>query len=158
MYERAKAINKYYTDLKYNVISKKQAKTIINLHKDIQLKDIKNLSERFFETASIIEQNLSLFASLCKHIDIVTALVEYLNYYGAQFMFNEEYDEAETVYKEHYIPGTLILTVYSMCREEALITFLEHAIIEDTALVMGEILTHVKFMIDDSSKENMLLM
>lgn len=37
-------------------------------------------------------------------------------------------DEAETVYKEHYIPGTLILTVYSMCREEALITFLEHAI------------------------------
>lgn len=52
---------------------------------------------RFFETASIIEQNLSLFASLCKHIDIVTALVEYLNYYGAQFMFNEEYGMCDNI-------------------------------------------------------------
>lgn len=53
---------------------------------------------RFFETATVIETNLFLFVPICKHIDVVTAITEYLNYYGAQFMFNQEYSMCDNIF------------------------------------------------------------
>lgn len=37
-------------------------------------------------------------------------------------------EKAEYAHKEHYIPMSLMLTVFSMCREEAITLFLERAI------------------------------
>ncbi|KAL6429063.1 hypothetical protein ACFW04_008095 [Cataglyphis niger] len=126
MGERVRAINKYYTDIEYNSMNLEQILTkLLNLSNEIKNKDIKNLSERFFNAATIIEANLFYFVSICKHVDVVTAIVEYLNYYGAKFIFNQDYDE-EYAYKEHYIPMSLMLTIFSMCRKKEIILFLEH--------------------------------
>ncbi|XP_029662820.1 uncharacterized protein LOC115235290 [Formica exsecta] len=112
---RVRVISKYYADFEYKFATRVQVlTTLINLSNGIKNKGIKNLSERFFETATIIEANLFYFVSICKHVDVVTAIVEYLNYYGAQFMFKEDYEKAEYAHKEHYIPMSLMLTVFSM--------------------------------------------
>lgn len=37
-------------------------------------------------------------------------------------------DEAEYAYKERYIPMSLMLTVFSICRKKEIILFLERAI------------------------------
>lgn len=39
---------------------------------------------RFLETASVIEKNLSLFQSVCKHVDVVTTIIEYLTNFGVK--------------------------------------------------------------------------
>ncbi|XP_025267525.1 uncharacterized protein LOC105255216 [Camponotus floridanus] len=137
MYEQT--INKYYTNLEYHFVTKEEALIVIhNLSKQIKEKDV-NLSHRFFDTALIIGTHLLYFVPICKHIDVVVAIIEYLQYYGGQFVFNQEYDKAEYAYKEHYIPISLMLTVFNMCREEAIILFLQRAIIDDSALFMSEI-------------------
>lgn len=162
---RIKAINKYYTELKYNIISQKTAKYLINLDIGLKLKDIKNLPERFFETASLIEQNFSVFVSLCEHVDVVTTLIEYLNYYGAKFLFESNEPNTVETCKNTYIPLTLILTIYAMCRQEVLIPFLERAIIDDSvkifesdsSLIMSGIHTYVKCMTDNLNQANEMI-
>lgn len=44
---------------------------------------------RFLETAAIIKKNLSLFQSFCEHVDIVTTIIEYLEYYGIKFLIDK---------------------------------------------------------------------
>ena len=38
-----------------------------------------------------MEKNLSLFQSVCKHVDIITTIIEYLNNIGMQLMFDNKY-------------------------------------------------------------------
>ncbi|XP_050456117.1 uncharacterized protein LOC126853942 [Cataglyphis hispanica] len=160
MGERVRAINKYYTDIEYNSINLEQVLTkIVNLSNEIKNKGIKNLSERFFNTATIIEANLFYFVSICKHVDVVTAIVEYLKYYGAEFILNQDYDEAEYAHKEHYIPMSLMLTVFSMCGKKEIILFLERAIIDDSALIMSEIFFYyIKIIINSNQNNDMILL
>jgi len=37
-----------------------------------------------------MEKNLSLFQSVCKHVDIITTIIEYLNNIGMQLMFDNK--------------------------------------------------------------------
>lgn len=67
---------------------------------------------RFFETATIIETNLFFFVPICKHIDVVTAIIEYLNYYGAQFMFNEQYRMCVNNFMQNINYINIILLVF----------------------------------------------
>lgn len=53
---------------------------------------------RFFDTALIIGTHLLYFVPICKHIDVVVAIIEYLQYYGGQFMFNQEYGMCITLF------------------------------------------------------------
>lgn len=53
---------------------------------------------RLFNTATIIEANLFYFVSICKHVDVVTTIVEYLNYYGAEFLFNQDYGMCDIIF------------------------------------------------------------
>jgi len=46
---------------------------------------------RFLKAASIIKKNLSLFQSVCYHVDIITTIIEYLNNVGVKLMFNNKY-------------------------------------------------------------------
>lgn len=46
---------------------------------------------RFLKVASVMEKNLSLFRSVCKHVDIITTIIEYLNNIGMQLMFDNKY-------------------------------------------------------------------
>ncbi|KYQ50705.1 hypothetical protein ALC60_10203, partial [Trachymyrmex zeteki] len=47
---------------------------------------------RFFQTASVIEENLSVFKSVCNHVDIVTSLLDHLYAKGIKTMFDSEFD------------------------------------------------------------------
>ncbi|XP_029155560.1 uncharacterized protein LOC114928493 isoform X2 [Nylanderia fulva] len=119
MAEQIKNIDKYYTDLQYD-IDKTTAKEIIKACVImLQLKNIENLSERFFETASLIEKHFKAFVAFCEHVDVVTALIEYLNYYGAKILF--ELNELSTGYKSKFIHMTLTSTVFTMCKGEKVI-------------------------------------
>jgi hypothetical protein len=42
-------------------------------------------------TASIIEKNLSLFKSVCEHVDVIATIIEYLKHFGARFMFDSKH-------------------------------------------------------------------
>ncbi|KYN30924.1 hypothetical protein ALC56_14736 [Trachymyrmex septentrionalis] len=46
----------------------------------------------YFQTASIIEKNLSVFKSVCNHVDIITALLDHLYTNGIKMMFDSEFD------------------------------------------------------------------
>ncbi|XP_029155564.1 uncharacterized protein LOC114928495 isoform X3 [Nylanderia fulva] len=131
MAEQIKNIDKYYTDLQYD-IDKTTAKEIIKACVImLQLKNIENLSERFFETASLIKKHFKAFVAFCEHVDVVTALIEYLNYYGAKILF--ELNELSTGYKSKFIHMTLTSTFFTMCKgEKDIISFLDYAVFEPT--------------------------
>ena len=47
-----------------------------------------------------MEKNLSLFQSVCKHVDIITTIIEYLNNIGMQLMFGNKYGNVIFIIKK----------------------------------------------------------
>lgn len=136
MDEQLEAINKYYNNLQYNENKKEEALVkISDLSKTIKFKDNNDISKRLLETASVIEKNLSLFQSVCEHVDVVSAIIEGLITFGTEFMFGIEFEEE---YIQEHIKDDMIslvmLTLINMCGEYKIQLFLEEAIVENYTL------------------------
>ncbi|KYM94791.1 hypothetical protein ALC62_14386, partial [Cyphomyrmex costatus] len=104
---------------------------IFNLSRKIKFKDTDDFSTRFLKAASIIEKNVSLFNSVCEHVDIVTTILEYLTNFGVKFMFDIEFDEE---YNKEEIILSVILTIFNICTEHRVQLFLENTIIKNSIL------------------------
>ncbi|XP_036138372.1 uncharacterized protein LOC114254698 isoform X2 [Monomorium pharaonis] len=89
MSERIEIINQYYVALEYKIDKREALEKISTLHFKLKIKDVNNFTDRFSQTASIIEKNLSIFKSACDHIDEVTNLLEYLYSVSTKMMFNQ---------------------------------------------------------------------
>ncbi|XP_072764499.1 uncharacterized protein [Anoplolepis gracilipes] len=155
-----KDINKYYTNLTYFNRSE-QVDDLIRINKSIKLRNIENLSERLFEIANIIETDIHILASIYKHVDITTAVVEYLRFSGSQFMFNQVYDNTEFSYKEHYVFMSIILTIYLMCGDFLMISFFRDAFIAHEVMdnnTNNFLLYYFKIMTEDSSQYNEMIL
>ncbi|XP_039306240.1 uncharacterized protein LOC105196429 isoform X2 [Solenopsis invicta] len=125
-------INEYYINLEYNKSNKEKVLTeISNLSKGLNIKDVNNFSARFLLAASSIEKNLSLFKSVCEHIDTVTIILEYLTNFGVKFMFDNNFDKE---YNEEETILSIVLTIFNICREPKVQLFLENAIVKNSML------------------------
>ncbi|XP_024883465.1 uncharacterized protein LOC112462106 isoform X1 [Temnothorax curvispinosus] len=131
MDKRLKAIEEHYTNLEYENNTVKALPKISTLTKELKFMDINNFSERFLKTASVIEENLSLFKAACEHTDTITTIIKYLNYFGMKFKLGSMCDEE---YKKGDVVLLVILTVLRICGEIEMLSFLEHAIIKNSAL------------------------
>ncbi|KMQ86412.1 hypothetical protein RF55_14600 [Lasius niger] len=130
MCEQLQAISKYYNNLQYDESKKEEALAKIStLSKTIKIKD--DISERFFETVFVIEKNLSLFQSVCEHVDVVTTIIEYLNSFGAKFMFGSEFEEE---YMGDDVILLVMLTLWNICGQHQIQLFLEDAIVKNYTL------------------------
>ncbi|XP_011160878.2 uncharacterized protein LOC105196565 isoform X1 [Solenopsis invicta] len=143
MGNRLKSIEEYYDNLVYHLpqestvfldnvgANKHKALTEISaLAKEIKVTDVNNFSQRFFMTASIIEKNLSLFKSVCEHVDVIATIIEYLKHFGARFMFDSKHDE---YYKNDEFLSILI-TILNICEEYKMKFFLGDAIIKNSVV------------------------
>ncbi|XP_012064110.1 PREDICTED: uncharacterized protein LOC105627437 [Atta cephalotes] len=79
-----------------------------------------------------MEKNLSLFQSVCKHVDIITTIIEYLNNIGMQLMFDNKYEE----YKKDDVILLVIFTVSEIYKglDNTMDVFLENAILRHSVL------------------------
>ncbi|XP_018301876.1 uncharacterized protein [Mycetomoellerius zeteki] len=133
MYEQL--INEYYINLEYDKSNKEEILTeIFTLSKKIKFNDTDDFSTRFLKAASIIEKNLFLFNSACKHVDIVTTILEYLTNFGVKFMFGIEFDNLDEEYNKEEIILSVVLTIFTICTEHKVQLFLENAIIKNSIL------------------------
>jgi len=93
MAEQVKAIEEYYTNLEYNNDKEKALTKILALTEEIKFSEVNNFSDRFAKTVSIIKKNLSVFKAVCNHMDLVTTIIDYLNYYSITFALDSKYEE-----------------------------------------------------------------
>ncbi|XP_050463343.1 uncharacterized protein LOC126857710 isoform X2 [Cataglyphis hispanica] len=132
MCQRLEAIDKYYYNLQYNECKREEALAkISSLSKAIKFKDVNDISERFIETAFVIKNNLSLFQSVCRHVDIVTTIIEYLTNFGAKFMLHSQFEEEYTRDDEIL---SVMLTLVHICGDTEIELFLEDAILKNYTL------------------------
>lgn len=133
MDQQLQAINDYYTNLQYNEINKEEITAEIStLSKTIKFKDFNDISERFLEIASVIEKNLRLFQSACKHVDIVTTIIEYLTNFGVKFMFLNDFEEE---YTRDDVILSVMFTLLNVCEESQIMQFfLKEAILKNFIL------------------------
>ncbi|XP_036144802.1 uncharacterized protein LOC105836166 isoform X2 [Monomorium pharaonis] len=82
-------------------------------------------------TASIIEKNLSLFKSVSEHVDVITTIIKYLNYFGTRFMLDSKYDED---YMKDDVVLLVLVTILNLCKEYEMKYFLENAVIKNSIL------------------------
>ncbi|GAB1862237.1 Aldehyde dehydrogenase domain-containing protein [Camponotus japonicus] len=123
---RLQTIDKYYNNLQYNESNREEVLTKISaLPKTIKFKNINDISERFLETASVIEKNLSLFQSVCKHVDVVTTIIEYLTNFGVKLSLCSNFEEE---YEKDDIILLVMLTLVHICGDTQIHLFLEDAI------------------------------
>ncbi|XP_072752717.1 uncharacterized protein [Anoplolepis gracilipes] len=128
MDKHVKTIKYYYTNLGYDINKKVALKRISDLSLKLIFQDPNNFANRLNETASIMQDNFFLFASVCKHKDIITSIINYLKHFGVQFMYDmygEYHDEFDVI-------PLLILTIYNINVELEVLLFLEKAIIENS--------------------------
>ncbi|CAL1687930.1 unnamed protein product [Lasius platythorax] len=121
-------INEYYTNLEYDINKKVSLKRISDLSLGLKFQDVNNFAVRLDEAVSIIQDNVLLFASVCEHKDVLTSIIDYLNYFGVQFMYDikgEFNDKYETIM-------SLMLTICNISKEPEVQLFLENAIIKDS--------------------------
>ncbi|XP_072751757.1 uncharacterized protein [Anoplolepis gracilipes] len=131
-------INYYYTNLGYDINKKVALKRIFDLSLKLIFQDPNNFANRLNETASIIQDNFFLFASVCKHKDIITSIINYLKHFGVQLMYDmysEYLDKFEVI-------RLLMCTIYNMNAEREVLLFVEKAIIENSK---AECFTHDNF-------------
>ncbi|XP_072752474.1 uncharacterized protein [Anoplolepis gracilipes] len=138
MDKHVKTIKYYYTNLGYDINKKVALKRISDLSLKLIFQDPNNFANRLNETASIMQDNFFLFASVCKHKDIITSIINYLKHFGVQFMYDmygEYHDKFEVI-------PLLMCTIYNINVEREVLLFLEKAIIENSK---ADDFTHVKF-------------
>lgn len=150
--QQLQAINEYYTKLEYNESKKEEILTEISiLSKAMKFKDVNDISERFLETASVIEKNLFLFQSACKHVDVVTTIIEYLTNFGVKFDLGSNFDEE---YMKDDVILLVMCTLLNICQESQILLFLEDAILKNYTLngtIQYEQLK-LKFILDQSNE------
>ncbi|XP_011167484.1 uncharacterized protein LOC105201230 [Solenopsis invicta] len=91
MSEQIATVHRYYEALeyiKYKINRQEAIEKISTLHSELEIKNADNFADRFSKTASIIEENLTIFKSACDHVDEVTNLLEYLYSINAKMMFS----------------------------------------------------------------------
>ncbi|XP_011874328.1 PREDICTED: uncharacterized protein LOC105565609 isoform X2 [Vollenhovia emeryi] len=111
MDDRLKAIDEYYTNLEYQrnvketseVIGTKLYDLTEELIEEINLGNVNDFTERYFKAVSLIEKNLPLFKAACTDPDIITTIIEHLNYFGARFSLDS------MKYDEQYMKDDLVL-------------------------------------------------
>ncbi|KAM0734670.1 Long-chain-aldehyde dehydrogenase [Formica fusca] len=157
MCQRVEAIDKYYYNLQYNECKREEALAEIStLSKAIKFKDVNDISERFLETASVMKKNLSLFQSVCEHVDIVTTIIEYLTNFGVKLMLHDQFEE---YIKDDEILSVM-LTLVHICGDTHIQLFLEDAILKNYTLngtIQYEQLKCKSFHLTDQSNEMILL-
>ncbi|XP_014472333.1 PREDICTED: uncharacterized protein LOC106743216 [Dinoponera quadriceps] len=83
-----RTIRECYANLEYDEFDIQKARSqLSDLSETIFFPE--TYSKRFLEMATVIEKNLPLFQSYCRHVDIVSTIIEYLKYYSMKFVINE---------------------------------------------------------------------
>ncbi|XP_071567832.1 uncharacterized protein [Temnothorax nylanderi] len=159
MDERLRVIIYHYTDLEYDGFDEEQntARTkIYTSIKELKFTDVNNFSDRFLKTAFVIEKNLPFFKSSCLHTDIITTIIEYLNYFSMKFILDSKYDEE---YEKDEIVLLVLFTILKICGEydEILCHFIINAIIGKSALEKSIQYQHLKQMYHSHTNEIILL-
>ncbi|XP_071628786.1 uncharacterized protein [Temnothorax longispinosus] len=126
MCERSKTIKRCYKALQYEINKQEALKKISTLHCELKFKDTNNFSDRFSQTTSIIEKNLTVFKSACDHVDIVTTILDFLHIVGVRLMFKDE----SCTYKDM----VLIYMMYIVCDEREISSFLQAALLNNSRL------------------------
>ncbi|XP_011166437.1 uncharacterized protein LOC113002620 [Solenopsis invicta] len=130
--KRIKILNEYYTNLDYNKSYREKAlKEIRNLSQTLiaEFNQNINFSKRFQILVNKIHENFFLFASVCKHIDVIQTILEYMTIYIMRFQRNITVEMSQLIERESgfYI---LLATLFSMCREPAIRSFF-YSILQD---------------------------
>ncbi|XP_071573080.1 uncharacterized protein [Temnothorax nylanderi] len=131
MCERSKTIKQCYKALQYEINKQEALKKISTLHCELKFKDTNNFSDRFSQTTSIIEKNLTVFKSACDHVDIVTTILDFLHTVGVRLMFK---DESCTVNDM-----VIIYMMYIVCDEREISSFLQAALLNNSKLEYADI-------------------
>ncbi|XP_012220586.1 uncharacterized protein [Linepithema humile] len=122
MNDRATVIKEYYINLDYIQINKIAAERKMSiLLEQVTNKYSNTLAERFYEVASVIKENWFFFASLCKHVDIVTTIIQYLIDIGGTIEMNLCIGNNYNVDKTRTLT---FLTLYNVCPEVTVRSFL----------------------------------
>ncbi|XP_071628587.1 uncharacterized protein [Temnothorax longispinosus] len=123
MCEQIKIIERCYKALEYDINKQEALNKISALHYELKFKDPDNFSDRFSQTASIIERNLSVFKSACDHVDIVTTILNYLYNVGVKLMINDKCTADDL---------NMIYIMYIVCKEPEIPCFLKAALINNS--------------------------
>ncbi|XP_071555926.1 uncharacterized protein [Temnothorax nylanderi] len=128
--EQLEVLNEYYTNLDYDKNDKKTA-----------LKEIHELSEKRFNTnvsistrldvlANLIQENISPFKSVCRHVDVIDTIVGYLKYYEQDI----RHVKGDTLENTLGIIFPLLVTLFNICDESAIQSFLLYPIFTDSSI------------------------
>ncbi|XP_029176409.1 uncharacterized protein LOC114944591 [Nylanderia fulva] len=131
MNKRVINIEEYYINLEYKNKDKivESAEQIHNLTSKLSFIETDNFAYRFLKTASVMEENLNLFMTVCKHVDSVHSILNYLFYNGAHFqLFNGETCQMLDII------GNVLITIYYIYQEYDIQAFLENIINGETRL------------------------
>jgi len=129
--ERIEAIKDYYANLEYHQNSIEEALTkITDLAGKINFNYEDRTVDRWQAVASVIKENFSLFVSACRHVDVVTAILEYLTNISTridQQMVVQTYHMEDTEY-------LTMVTVINISNEIVVKSFLIHFLTKGTGL------------------------
>lgn len=89
-----------------------------------------NFPHRFHEAVSIMQNNYFLFASVYEHEDIFKNIMDYLNLFGLQLMYDKLYE----FQNKDDVMVSLMLTIYNIIKEPNMQLFLENALVKNSAI------------------------
>ncbi|XP_011865972.1 PREDICTED: uncharacterized protein LOC105560987 [Vollenhovia emeryi] len=114
--ERVEVINEYYANLDYYNNKNMAFDRIYKLSKTVRFHEKVHYSTRMEEMANIIKENISIFKSISKHVDIIDTIVQYLTIYATKMKRDKDVT-FQTAFN-------VLLTFFNICKEFAIRSFL----------------------------------
>ncbi|XP_077265709.1 uncharacterized protein LOC143899346 [Temnothorax americanus] len=141
MGEQLEVLIEYYTNLDYDKNDKETA-----------LKEIHELSEKRFNTdisisarldvlANLIQENISPFKSVCRHVDVIDTIVGYIKFYGQEM----RYVNGDRLKDTLRIIFPLLVTLFNICDESAIQSFLLYPIFTDSPIDFDKACKKIKY-------------
>ncbi|XP_071556060.1 uncharacterized protein [Temnothorax nylanderi] len=123
--KQLEVLNEYYTNLDYDIDKEKALEKIRNLSKTVRFDESVHFVERLEALANIIQDNISFFKSICRHVDTIDTILEHLT--NATDMISQEVSETDRI----MIFNRMLYTVLNICGLPAIRLFFIHPLLND---------------------------
>ncbi|XP_024876882.1 uncharacterized protein LOC112457833 [Temnothorax curvispinosus] len=123
--KQLEVLNGYYTNLDYDIDKEKALEKICNLSKTVRFDESVFFVERLEALANIIQDNISFFKSVCRHVDTIDTILEHLTNAGDSM--SQEMSETDSI----MIFNRMLYTVLNICGLSAIRLFFIRTLLND---------------------------